>query len=275
MSLPRPVNFLLLCFGLLFVQQALSTYVTWQLWSPGGRIVHGTMVVALATGGVHALLLFAQLPRALRWRPRRTPRPSAEVTLERQRIARELHDRVGSQLVGALALFGSSQPTAALQREALEHALLELRLLVDTMNDADHTLVDRLAQLRHRLQPVFESQGITSEWDLSAIYLPGAPREPLLAVIAQEALSNVIQHARATRVAVSLQCLPERGIWLFEIRDNGRGLSESAAAVPAARAGGFGLHSMRERARQIGGELHVHSLPLGGTCLEVHLPLHH
>jgi signal transduction histidine kinase len=266
-SLPRPLNFLLLCLGLLLLQQALSSFVAWTLWSRAGPLMHGTWVLVLSTGTVHLVLLLVQLPRAMRWRQRRSVRPSTELRQERQRIARDLHDRVGSQLVNALALFDPAKETDALQRAALEHALLELRLLVDAMGDPDRTLVDQLAQLRYRLQPVLARQGIAIEWEVGAASLPDAPRDPLLAVIAQEALSNVIQHAQATRVRVSLNRLPGSNTWQFEVCDNGRGLPQASA--DNAPQGGFGMSSMRERVRQAGGELQFLPSALGGTCLRV------
>lgn len=258
--------------ALLFVQQTLSVYLTFQLWPHIGRPVRYSLSIALLTGVLHAFVLIVQLPRALRWRPRRSVRPSTELQLERQRIARELHDRIGSQLVSALALFSPDQKASALQRAALEHGLLELRLLVDSMGGPDRSLVDQLAQLRYRVQPVFEHQGIAIEWDVSAAELPDAPRDPVLVLVAQEALSNIIQHAQATRVLVSLTRLPAPGTWQFDVCDNGRGLPQ--AIVGDAKQTGFGMGSMRERVRQAGGELELVASAGGGVCVRVKLVRH-
>ncbi len=268
MSRPRPLNFLLLCLALLVLQQVLSMEVAYQLWRDMGPVEHNVFRAALLTGGVHGLVLLVQLPRALRWRPRRNARPSADVLRERQRIARELHDRVGPQLVSALALIDPANPGQSAQRAILEHGLLELRLLVDDIDDPASTLADHLAHLRRRIQPVMNRCGIALEWDAYAAHLPGAPRTSLLALVAQEALSNVIQHAHATRVKVCLTRSMSPPSWQIEVVDDGQGTS----GIGSSDSAGAGLIGMRERIRQTGGRFELLQPALGGTCVRASVP---
>jgi signal transduction histidine kinase len=83
--------------------------------------------------------------------------------------------------------------------------------------------------------------------------------------IAQEALTNVVRHARASRCVVSLaRCEREQQLEL-SITDNGHGL-------PPKRSIGVGLASIRERAEELGGTWVIESLPIGGTRVRVRLP---
>src|SRR6185503_10753194 len=88
----------------------------------------------------------------------------------------------------------------------------------------------------------------------------------------QEAISNVVRHARATRVQLTLQM---RGSWLtLSIRDNGVGFDAGKLLVgPADLSSGIGLRALREQAEELGGKLLIESGPQG-TTLELSLPLH-
>lgn len=219
-------------------------------------------MIGVIAGLAHIGLLLMQLPQALRWRPRRKSRPSAELQAAHRHLARELHDRVGSRLVNAMALMDHRWPESVRHRAALEQVLLELRLLVDFMDAPDRTPQEQLGQLRSRVQPVFERQGIALEWDISAHEWPDAAQEALIVAIAQEGLSNILQHANASRVQVSLGPGDDGATWHFDISDNGRTLKHSPG--PHLLAEGFGTSGMRERLREVGGELSIEPSPLGG-----------
>jgi signal transduction histidine kinase len=85
--------------------------------------------------------------------------------------------------------------------------------------------------------------------------------------IVQEALSNVARHSGASRVDISIE-LDDTGLGLV-ISDDGAGLDASRRENP----GSFGLVSMAERARLVGGTLEIRSAPGGGTRLQVRVPL--
>jgi signal transduction histidine kinase len=85
--------------------------------------------------------------------------------------------------------------------------------------------------------------------------------------ICQEALTNVVRHADATRVSVSLKKGPGRVS--LRIRDNGKGVEESQILDPGA----FGLLGMRERARFWGGEVKISGASGKGTVVAVSIPL--
>jgi signal transduction histidine kinase len=82
--------------------------------------------------------------------------------------------------------------------------------------------------------------------------------------IALEAFTNVVKHARASACQILIRL--ENGSLLLEISDNGKGL-------PAETHTGIGLHSMRERAGELGGEFAVEKKPSGGTIIRACLPI--
>ena len=205
----------------------------------------------LLVAGALVLLLV----RALYWHPRSKAQVAAAVRKERQRIARELHDQVGSQLVNAMMLFDAQEDKTHPVVQTLEQCMLDLRLVVDSMDGADDPFADRLARLKHRIHPVMERRGIRMSWDLQipepCTQLLSAHGAAQLIAIVQEALSNVLQHSRATEVAVGVQFIADMGHWVMEISDNGGGVSRSppSDAPPA----GHGVEGMRRRARMAGG----------------------
>jgi signal transduction histidine kinase len=94
--------------------------------------------------------------------------------------------------------------------------------------------------------------------------MPLASKEALYR-IAQEALHNVVKHARAPEAQITLE-LHESDV-VMTVRDGGRGFE------PSAFPGHLGLRSMRERAEALGGTFSVDSAPRAGTTVRVRLPL--
>jgi signal transduction histidine kinase len=84
--------------------------------------------------------------------------------------------------------------------------------------------------------------------------------------IAREALNNILKHAQATQVRVSLS--ENNALVLLEIEDNGIGLANNGAAG----GGGMGIKGMQERANQIGASLTLEAKTEGGTLLRVEAP---
>jgi two-component system sensor histidine kinase UhpB len=191
---------------------------------------------------------------------------------ERRRLARDLHDEVNQALTAIL-----------LRLEALSHAapdageeLLELKKLV---NQAMAELLHLARQLRptalddHGLVPAIESQlrrfsaqtgvevQLHTEGDAGEL---DSDKEIVVYRVAQEALSNVAQHACARRVELGLSA-DKDGVELT-IRDDGRGFDTRA------ERDSLGLSGMSERARLLGGRLDVESQPGGGTALKLQVP---
>lgn len=268
----HPPRFALASVAIWCLLCLLSVPIVWQCrtYAPAGiwylAVAHIALIAALG------MLLWMHLPRALQWRARSSKRPHPMLQAERQRIARDLHDQIGSQLVGAMALLDPAMPPQKLALRALEQCLLDLRLVVDSMDSTDESLPDRLARLRHRLQPVLQHRGIVLAWEVDCTcheHLPDGDQVAHLAHIVQEALSNMLQHSHATRVQIRLAHLPHQQAWHLEVTDNGIGLPSDLAQGAA----GKGLASMLARAQMAHCQLQLlRGTNQGGTCVRIVLP---
>lgn len=195
---------------------------------------------------------------------------------ERARIAREIHDELGQQLTGLkmrTAFAGHlsqgdervSEELAAMESD-LEQAIRTVRGIATELRPP---VLDALG-LKPALQWLGEKferdHGIECHTDLDA---PHVPRDTATAVfrVAQEGLTNVARHARATRVRLVLRV--RTSDLVLEVEDDGVGIPNPDVAP----SGTFGVTSMRERARLQRGQLALGPAPSGGLLLRFTLPL--
>ncbi|WP_168226737.1 sensor histidine kinase [Rhodoferax sediminis] len=174
---------------------------------------------------------------------------------ERKRIASDLHDGVGSQLVNLIATLDPHSPQQQAMAIALEQCLLDLKIMVDSIDGEHDSIIDALARLRYRVQPSLDRLGIHMAWsmqDTGELALVTPDQVLQLLRISQEALSNVMRHSRASAVEVTCRYLPYSQCLLLEICDNGRGIQ---AAMADRRGTGKGLSGMRQRAESIGASI--------------------
>jgi len=191
------------------------------------------------------------------------------VLLERQRIMREIHDGVGSQLVGLLNVVTQATPDRSVVEEHVKLALDEMRMAVDSLQPTHDDLPTVLATLRYRLQPRLDAAGIELVWNVALIpaVAPFAAQAALqLQRILLEAFTNVLKHAAATRIVMQVSWHGDETPPMVRIvlTDNGRGLP---AAPAADRPMGHGIANMRSRAQAIGARLHIETADAqaGGT----------
>jgi signal transduction histidine kinase len=95
--------------------------------------------------------------------------------------------------------------------------------------------------------------------------------ETALFRITQEALTNVVRHADASRVQVTLRVQDDSAT--LTVRDNGRGFQDPVTTSAGAERQGLGLRGMRERVTALGGEMCVESAPRRGTGITVTVPV--
>jgi signal transduction histidine kinase len=181
---------------------------------------------------------------------------------ERERIMRDMHDGVGSQLIAARQLAGQGTLAAEELTALLDGCIDDLRLMIDSLEPTDGDLVTVLGNLRYRLTERLARQGLSLRWDVAALPPTGlAPRGVLQVLrIVQEAVANVLKHAVATEVVISAGVGADGSRIVLSVRDNGRGFP--AEASPAS---GRGLGNMRQRAAAVGGTLQVDGGALGST----------
>jgi signal transduction histidine kinase len=244
-----------------------------------------TLVIFLATAVMTSQLAAALRQRAEQARSRerelrRLYEQAQELAAlqERQRIARELHDSVSQALYGislgahtireALERSDSEQATAAIEYvlALAEAGLAEMRALIFELRPESLETEGLVAALTKQVAVLRTRYELKVDADLGEE--PDLPLETKQALyrLAQEALHNIVKHARAS--TVTLRLARQEHEVILEVRDNGRGF-DPASPFP----GHLGLHSMRERATKLGGALTIESAPGQGTCLCVRVPL--
>jgi signal transduction histidine kinase len=220
---------------------------------------------------------------------------------ERQRLARELHDAVTQHLSSLTLIAQTLAPSFARDREEGESrarrlvelsqaALDEMRVLLAELRPdgarrvgtraADAPAGSARARLRHHglaqalalLAGDVSSDALPVAVELEP-YLPRTlPEEEALYRIAQEALRNVVKHARAS--TARLRLATEGAATVLTVSDDGAGFTSSVESTGehAVQMGGLGLLTMRERATAIGGTIRIDSSPAKGTTVEVVVP---
>ena len=183
---------------------------------------------------------------------------------ERERLMRDMHDGLGGQLIQALAM--SEKDNAAEElRNSLEHALIDLRLIVDSIAPEQNDLVSLLASFRHRTKKVWEKSGVRLVWDMADIPKTTLGPERSLNVlrIVQEATTNALRHARPRTVRITTTSAP--GKVCVEIGDDGVGFDVESVE------GGFGLTNMHRRADEAALILQIES-DSSGTRVHICIP---
>ncbi len=185
---------------------------------------------------------------------------------ERRRIACDLHDGLSQELAYL------TRNLSGLQGTADEKTLRQLRVSVDRAWVASRQAIDRVAAparpaiaeaLTEAAGEVAERFGLNLELDLASGIGMAPARADALVRIACEALTNVARHSGSRQVSLVLQ--RDGGRVRLRVRDSGRGFDAAACR------GGFGLRSMRDRARSVGGELRISSEPGAGSQVEATL----
>lgn len=184
---------------------------------------------------------------------------------ERQRIMRDMHDGVGGQLVALIGQLEHNALDPADCKRQLRLSLDDLRLMIDSLDDACGDLGVALGMLRQRLQSTLKDLPVEVSWRTAQLpdLAPRAPDEVLQVLrIVQEAITNALRHADCQQLQIIASW--EDGQICIEVRDDGRGLA-------AGQQHGRGLPSMRARAERIGGWIEWVALN-PGTCVRLSLP---
>lgn len=189
---------------------------------------------------------------------------------ERRRIASDLHDDLGAQLLTIVqASQRGSQPDriAAMARQALEEMRLSVRGMTGHVTAAQEALADWRAETVTRLSEA----GMQPDWSAddppADLILPARTHVQLTRIL-REAVSNAIRHSGGRHCAVRIRFSGDA--LELEVEDDGRGLPQEQGAQR-----GHGLPNMERRVRHLGGE-HRFTVPSGtstGTLLIVRIPL--
>jgi signal transduction histidine kinase/ligand-binding sensor domain-containing protein len=241
----------------------LRLRVTPPFWQTGWFAA----AVAVSLVGIGALLHASRL--------RRVRQRFLAVLGERRRLSRELHDTLEQGLAGIALQVDSARQHLARRPEVVARCLETALHMVEYSREETRRTVNQLrSQALERgdiAQAVREVAGELTSGGRPTVEVEvhGAPRRLSVAAehhlfrIAQEALTNAVRHAQASRVSVSL-AFANDAVELT-VSDDGRGIPSERPA----RGFHFGLSGMRERARALGTRLEIESTPGHGTSIRV------
>jgi signal transduction histidine kinase len=207
---------------------------------------------------------------------------SSLVAAERTRIARDLHDDIGTQLTAL-----------ALQAELLRHdAPSEMAAPLQDLARQARTLSGRMSEVVWALNPSCDTlpsfagylTDYVSQWGeltdtrFTIRVPPNLPALPMraearhhLALVVREALANVAKHSGATHTTLRIEIAAET--LRLTVQDNGRGFDLLKVAQETPSTTGNGLRNQRARVEELGGRLELSTGPGRGTCFEVTIPL--
>jgi two-component system, NarL family, sensor kinase len=267
LSAALPVSLSLMYQGEVIGQLLVAPRAPGEAFSPAERRLLDD--IGLQAGvAAHAVQLSTDLQRA-------RERLVAAREEERRRLRRDLHDGLGPQLASLTLTVAAARELLRHDREAADQLLQELarhtqaaiadirRVVYDLRPPALDDLGLVLALREHAA--IYRQPGLQIRIDAPE-QLPALPAAVEVAAyrIVQEALTNVVRHAKASTCAVRLTLCDALNV---EISDDGVGLP------PGGRAG-VGLTSMRERAAELGGTWAIETAPGRGTCIRARLPLY-
>jgi signal transduction histidine kinase len=199
---------------------------------------------------------------------------------ERRRIARELHDGLGQELVAAkISLHRLASPNgdhgatrAAVETaEMIDRAIQQIRSLSHLLHPPLLDEVGLLSALRWYLEGLTKRSGIETFLEVQPQEFPrlAADLETAIFRIVQEALTNVFRHSQASHSHVRL--LRNENNVVVEIRDDGKGLAEDTTKFRPGTVG-IGIGGMRQRVEEFGGELRLTNAN-PGAVVEVIIPV--
>jgi PAS domain S-box-containing protein len=198
---------------------------------------------------------------------------------ERRRLARDLHDGLGQELAVAKMVLdrmimqtGSRQPDeAGVQASSIvERAIQQVRTMSHLLHPPLLDEVGLLSALSWYVEGLTKRSGIETTLDVQPKEFPrlSADMETGVFRIVQEALTNVFRHSDATRVEIAVT--QKDGLLTVSVRDNGKGIAQDVVALKPDSVG-VGIGGMKQRARELGGELRL-SNTYPGTAVEMTMP---
>ena len=196
------------------------------------------------------------------------------VEQERQRISQDMHDDLGSGLTRIAILSEVAKQRPDTDQRVLDEVSESARALVANLSnivwvlDPEHDRLTSLAAyVREYAGKVLDQAGISLTAEIPALShdraLPETFRREVFLIV-KEALHNVVKHAHARAVRITLT--QEDGMLCITVKDDGHGFEQG-------RAFGNGLRNMRQRAERIAGTLDVQSGKGLGTAVRLHAPL--
>lgn len=250
-----------------------------RVWSTFAPLVVGSLLLLQLIQLPLAWSLARRLRAAVLQRQGLLERSLEASSVERRRIAADLHDGVVQDLAGL-----------SLELSAVSAGDDE-RLLRDSAAEGSRTLRRSVGALRSLLVDIYppdlEGQGLAPALEdllarhrsagVEVVFEPEVldavprPTAQLVYRIVQEGLRNISKHAAATRVTLTLRA--SDGRLELTLEDDGKGFGVAEVAAAPAGSEHFGMRLLADSARELGGALRLASAPDAGTLLELEVPL--
>jgi signal transduction histidine kinase len=175
---------------------------------------------------------------------------------ERQRLMKDIHDGIGSQLVSALCLAQATQLNSKEMIWAIENCMTELRLAIDSLDGEQQHLSTVIGDFRSRIEPVMQRSGIELSLSVRLTqtdpYLESDKVRELYRIL-QEAIANVLKHSNAKRVWIRYGVV---GAYTFiSVLDSGS--PQQILLASKSSKSGHGIRNMRSRAQAMGWGLRI------------------
>ncbi|WP_266368033.1 sensor histidine kinase [Tellurirhabdus rosea] len=195
-------------------------------------------------------------------------------------LGEELHDHIGQMMSLTLLLLNrldedlAGMPQQPMLKRALEVAETTMQDIRNLSKTLDSSTIHRFGleeSLRLELERIQRAGRYETRLDVAGTpYGLGPETETVLFRMAQESLNNAIKHALGQQLTIGLNYLPDT--FSLTIADNGRGFSIDEALNRTIDRAGSGLHNLNRRARLLGGNCTLTSIPDQGTRVTIQIP---
>ena len=210
----------------------------------------------------HTEMLASQLDTRVRTKEKELAASYAELNVvnqqrtlaeERERIMREVHDGFGGHLINALTMLEAGEFNRRELVDYLKYSLLDLRVMIDSLDPHIHEISVALCVLRSRVEPMLRNRNISLVWDVRDLPLEMRlnPNETLsLLRVLQELFTNIVKHSDADQIRVRAKThrTDTQSLLQIQFRENGRGFD------PDSRPG-RGIGNVRKRIQDLQGEI--------------------
>lgn len=239
--------------------------------------------IILIFGGAAVLTLFWRFKRLKKEENRQKEFSRLLIELqekERKRIASELHDGLGQNLLiiknlAEMGNAGTMQDPKKYLEDISNIAGRSVAEVREITHDLRPHLLDKLGltkSILSMLRQASESSGIPISEKICQLENVFSPEKEInIYRILQESINNIIKHSEATEVSVSVSIENQKLIIL--VTDNGKGFLMNRSALPKSQSGEFGLITMEERVRLLGGNWSLMSEPFNGTRVKAIIPI--
>ncbi len=176
---------------------------------------------------------------------------------EREMLLADMHDGLGSQISTARLRVERGEMSQSEIAHLLRECSADLHLMVDTLREQNDSLEAALVDYKTRVERRITEHGISLTWIVQLSGAPPmAPRRMLQVLrVIQEAITNAMRHAGATKILVAARYLGDHE-YVIQVEDDGAGIADDVSP-------GRGLSNMRRRARELGGTLDIRRRSVG------------